>query len=263
MGDLLGVNMDPNDDPMYGAEAMFGEHSMGTSIMAVSYEGDGGGVVIGADSRTSTGSYIANRASDKLTPISDNVYVCRSGSAADTQALASTVTHYIRQHKLEIGENPEVKTVAKLFNMMNYNNKNRLSAGLIVAGWDRHTRGTVYAIPLGGGLFQQPFTLGGSGSTYIYGYCDANYRPGMTRAECEDFVKNGLALAMSRDGSSGGVIRLCTIDEAGVNRQFIAGEDIPKFGHRFLIICPRTHVECRTFMLETSCFPLFLGVEPD
>merc|ERR1712166_886527 len=158
MGDLLGVNMDPNDDPMYGAEAMFGEHSMGTSIMAVSYEGDGGGVVIGADSRTSTGSYITNRASDKLTPISDNVYVCRSGSAADTQALASTVTHYIRQHKLEIGENPEVKTVAKLFNMMNYNNKNRLSAGLIV----------------GGGLFQQPFTLGGSGSTYIYGYCDAN-----------------------------------------------------------------------------------------
>merc|ERR1712194_154306 len=105
MGEVLGINMDPNVDPMFGAEAMFGEHSMGTSIMAVAYEGDGGGVVIGADSRTSTGSYIANRASDKLTPISDNVYVCRSGSAADTQALASTVTHYIRQHSRRFGLN--------------------------------------------------------------------------------------------------------------------------------------------------------------
>ena len=45
------------------------------------------------------GQYIANRASDKLTKISDNVYVCRSGSAADTQALADMVKNYIRQHK--------------------------------------------------------------------------------------------------------------------------------------------------------------------
>merc|ERR1712216_1874 len=107
-----------------------GEHRMGTTIMAVKYDGDGGGVVMGADSRTSTGSYVANRVSDKISPICDNVYVCRSGSAADTQALASMVAGYIRQHKLEIGENPEVSTVAKLFNLINYNNKNNLLAGL-------------------------------------------------------------------------------------------------------------------------------------
>merc|ERR1711865_184499 len=192
-------------DAIFGPNTSFGEHRMGTSIMAVSYTGDGGGVVLGADSRTSTGSYIANRCSDKITPICDNVCVCRSGSAADTQALTALVCHYIRQHKLEIGENPEVSTVAKLFNMMNYSNKNNLMAGLIIAGWDRHNLGT------------------------IHGYCDSNFRPDMTRAECEEFVKNGLALAMARDGSSGGVIRLCTISEAGQERQFFSGDDIPKF----------------------------------
>ena len=31
----------------------------------------------------------------------------------------------------------------------------------------------------------------GSGSTYIYGYCDAEFKEGMTRAECEKFVTNG------------------------------------------------------------------------
>ena len=39
---------------------------LGTSIMAVAYDG---GVVIGADSRTSTGVYISNRASDKITAV--------------------------------------------------------------------------------------------------------------------------------------------------------------------------------------------------
>ena len=41
-----------------------------TTIMAVTFDG---GVVLGADSRTSTGNYIANRVTDKLTQLTDNV----------------------------------------------------------------------------------------------------------------------------------------------------------------------------------------------
>lgn len=87
----------------------------------------------------------------------------------------------------------------------------------------------VFCIPLGGALVQQPFAIGGSGSTYIYGYCDANYKEGMTKAECQAFVKNALALAMARDGSSGGVIRLVTVDKDGTDREFFAGEKLPSF----------------------------------
>merc|ERR1740139_763899 len=56
---------------------------MGTSIMAVAYDG---GVIVGADSRTSTG-------------VDERIYVCRSGSAADTQAVSDYVTHYLNQHR--------------------------------------------------------------------------------------------------------------------------------------------------------------------
>jgi len=42
----------------------------GTTIMACTYEG---GVVLGADSRTSSGSYVANRAADKITKCCDRV----------------------------------------------------------------------------------------------------------------------------------------------------------------------------------------------
>lgn len=34
------------------------------------------------------GTYVSNRASDKIAPLSDNVFLCRSGSAADTQAVS-------------------------------------------------------------------------------------------------------------------------------------------------------------------------------
>lgn len=81
--------------------------------MGVSFKG---GVVIGADSRTTTGSYIANRVTDKLTPLGSQVYIslslfvirrcaadyiycCRSGSAADTQAVAEFVKYHLASHR--------------------------------------------------------------------------------------------------------------------------------------------------------------------
>ena len=67
-----------------------------TTIMAVTFDG---GVVLGADSRTSTGSYVANRVSDKIVPIHDFVWACRSGSAADTQAVSDHVRYYIDAHR--------------------------------------------------------------------------------------------------------------------------------------------------------------------
>lgn len=70
-----------------------GEVSLGTTIMAVEFDK---GVVIGADSRTTTGSYIANRVTDKLTPLHDRIFCCRSGSAADTQAVADIVKYHLQ-----------------------------------------------------------------------------------------------------------------------------------------------------------------------
>ena len=47
-----------------------------------------------------------------------------------------------------------------------------LQAGLIIAGWDKTDGGTIWGIPLGGTMLQAPYAMGGSGSAYIYGYCD-------------------------------------------------------------------------------------------
>ncbi|KAI9202699.1 nucleophile aminohydrolase [Polychytrium aggregatum] len=203
-----------------------GEMNLGTTIMAVQYKD---GVIVGADSRTTMGSYIANRVTDKLTPIHDRIFCCRSGSAADTQAIADIIHYYLQIYTVQHGEAPRVETAARLFKDIVYQNKDSLSAGIIVGGWDKHDGPSVYSIPLGGSLHKGPFAIGGSGSTYIYGYCDAHYRDGFTREEAIEFTKSAIALAMSRDGSSGGCIRLAVITEGGVERIFVPGNQLPTF----------------------------------
>ncbi|XP_039355800.1 proteasome subunit beta type-6 [Mauremys reevesii] len=200
--------------------------STGTTIIAVEFDG---GVVIGADSRTTTGSYVANRVTDKLTPIHERIFCCRSGSAADTQAIADAVAYQLGFHSIELDEPPLVHTAASLFKEMCYRYREDLMAGIIVAGWDRRKGGQVFAVPMGGMMVRQPFSVGGSGSSYIYGFVDASYKPGMSREECLSFTANALALAMQRDGSSGGVIRLAAITEQGVERQVILGNRLPGF----------------------------------
>jgi 20S proteasome subunit beta 1 len=138
-----------------------------------------------------TGNYVANRVSDKITQITDHIWICRSGSAADTQAISDYLKYYLHMHSIELDTPPLVKTAAALAQQICYNNKEHLLAGLIIGGWDPINGGQVYNISLGGSLVRQPFAMSGSGSTYIYGYCDAEFRPKMTQEECFKFVRNG------------------------------------------------------------------------
>lgn len=131
--------------------------------------------------------------------------------------------------RTELGEEASVGSAARLFQQLCYNNKRSLLAGIICAGWDRRSGGSVYTINLGGALVRQPFSIGGSGSTYIYGFCDANFREHMRRDECVAFVTQALALAMARDGSSGGVIRTVVVEEAGITRSMIPFDKLPRF----------------------------------
>ena len=67
--------------------------------------------------------------------------------------------------------------------------------------------------------------MGGSGSVFIQGYFDANFRPDMTLEEALDFVKSAISLACYRDGSSGGTIRTVAITKDSVTRTFTPYHD--------------------------------------
>lgn len=201
-----------------------GEVSLGTSIMAVTFKG---GVILGADSRTTTGTYIANRVTDKLTQIHDTIYCCRSGSAADTQAVADIVKYHMQIYasQLPSGEKPSTAVAANVFQELCYNNKDSLSAGIICAGYDSKSQGSVYSIPIGGSIHKQEYAIAGLGSTFIYGWCNENYKPDMEEDQCVEFIKTALAEAIKWDGSSGGLIRMVVLTERGVDRKVFYPED--------------------------------------
>uniref|UniRef100_A0A8C5G373 proteasome endopeptidase complex n=1 Tax=Gouania willdenowi TaxID=441366 RepID=A0A8C5G373_GOUWI len=169
-----------------GPELVTEEVKTGTTIIAVEFNG---GVVLGSDSRVSAGDAVVNRVMNKLSPLHDRIYCALSGSAADAQTMAEVVNHQLDVHSIEIGEDPLVCSAATLVKNISYKYKEELMAHLIVAGWDRKDGGQVFAT-LNGLLTRLPFAIGGSGSFYVYGFVDAEYRKGMSRDECQQFVLN-------------------------------------------------------------------------
>lgn len=70
------------------------------------------------------------------------------------------VLSYVENRQTSGGP-PSVHAAASIFNSFCYENKDALSAGIIVGGWDKEVGPSVYNIPLGGGLFRQPWAIGG------------------------------------------------------------------------------------------------------
>ena len=198
--------------------------------MAVAYNG---GVVLGADSRTTTGTDFSTNIFTNLFILSSQVHtllieflinllwftivyivvvqdqqqilkqyqilfvtiLISTGKKQQTQIKKTSKNNlFTKKKSAQMGEAPEVHTAATFFQKLCYDNKNNLSAGIIVGGWDKFNGGSVYCIPLGGSMVKQKFAIGGSGSTFIYGYCDANFKDGMTKDECHEFVRKGLLI---------------------------------------------------------------------
>lgn len=203
------------------------EVSTGTTLVAMEFAD---GVVLAADTRTSTGSFVAVRVTDKLTPVTSHIMVCRSGSAADTQAMTDIVRNQLEWYEIEFGSPAPVHTASHLFKNISYDYRDQLTAGLIVAGWDKEKGGQVYSVPIGGALIRQKCSIGGSGSTYLYGFVDAHYKQDMKKEDCVELAKRAVTLAINRDGSSGGCVRIAIITKEGVERRLFLNTELPSIG---------------------------------
>lgn len=183
------------------------------------------GIVVAADSRTSSGSYVASRITDKLERLADNIFICRSGSAADTQLIARIVQSEVKKLSLLEGTAPSVEKTARLISKIIYENKEHLTASIIVAGYDDVPR--LFKVNVCGTLeASEDILIGGSGSGFIFGYCDQHYRPNMSLEEAIGFARTSVGLAIRRDVASGGVIRIASITKSQVTRFFVPGETV-------------------------------------
>lgn len=153
----------------------------------------------------------------------------RSGSAPDAQIVSDHISYYVHGLEAESGRRASVDTVAQLVMQMNYQNKDNLVGALIIAGYDEVKGGLVFGCPIGGTLSSEEWAIDGSGSTFIWGYCDSAFRSDFSREEAERFVEEAVALAMSSDASSGGCIRLVTINKEGAHHKYTNGANVALF----------------------------------
>jgi 20S proteasome subunit beta 1 len=163
-------------------------------------------------------------------PEASTCVICRSGSAADTQHLASIIRSDLVSRQILYRIRGTVTHVAALlWNLLS--NDSSLSASLICAGYDHELRrGVIYSIAPGGTVFEERmWAAGGSGSTYVLGYLDSHLSGSSvdnsdklidSEEKALDLVYNALCLAMDRDGSSGGFVRMYVIDQSG--RRFVS-----------------------------------------
>lgn len=63
---------------------------------------------------------------DKLTRVHDTIWCCRSGSAADTQAVADIVQYQLGMYHMMNGKLPTTQTAAAMFQELCYANKDKL-----------------------------------------------------------------------------------------------------------------------------------------
>jgi len=190
------------------------EIDLGTTLVAIKYKE---GVAVAADSRTSVSGYVSHRFAHKIAPVTESCTILRSGSAADTQQIAEKSRLAFLHRKYRYGLTPTVSQVAHYIRSLVYDGAGSVS--LLVAGYDKDTTSShIYSISQSGSLIEEDlFAASGSGSTYILGHLDRHLSPDdlLDEDTAIEFCRQAIELAVNRDGSSGGLIRVVIINGKG------------------------------------------------
>lgn len=117
---------------------------------------------------------------------------------------------------MEYQDTIPVKVAVNLISKLTYNYKDYFSAALIVGGVDEEGS-HVYSISNGSAI-KQKLAYSGSGSFYTCGYMDNHFKENMTKENGIEFIVNSISIAIEKDNSSGGGIRVCDITKDGFNR---------------------------------------------
>jgi 20S proteasome subunit beta 1 len=82
----------------------------------------------------------------------------------------------------DLGGYPYVESAASVMREIIYNNAGKLSASMICSGWDPYKGYQIYSVNQTGYFKEGDWAMSGSGSTFIWGYFDANFKPDMDLA---------------------------------------------------------------------------------
>jgi len=107
----------------------------GTTIAGVVFEG---GVVLGADTRATSGATVFEKNCEKIHYIADNIMCCGAGTAADTEHTTQLISSQLALHSLATRRAPRVATALNMLKHMLFRYQGHVSAALVLGGVDFH-----------------------------------------------------------------------------------------------------------------------------
>jgi len=190
------------------------------------------GVIIATERRATMGTLIAHKATQKLYKIDQHLALATAGLVGDVQILARYLNAEANLYRLKRDNKMPVKSAATLMsNILNQRKFYPYYVQLVLGGYDE-TGGQVYSLDAAGGAIPDKYTSAGSGSPYVYGVLEDNYRDNLSIEEGTEIAIRAITAAMERDSASGGMIDVAVITKDGFKQ--LAEEEIKKRKEKYL-----------------------------
>jgi proteasome beta subunit len=161
------------------------------------------GVVLATERRATAGNLIANKSTQKLFKIDQNIGMTVAGLVGDAQVLARYLRAEVSLYRLRRNAQLSAEGAATLLaNILSGNRMFPYYAWLILGGVDP-AGGHVFSVDPAGGSIEDRYVSVGSGSTFAYGLLEEGYSRDLSVSDGVDLALRGLTVAMKRDSASG------------------------------------------------------------
>lgn len=185
------------------------------------------GVVLGADTRSTAGTTVADKNCEKIHYIAPNIYCCGAGTAADTENVTGMISSALELHRLSTGRESRVITAMTMLKSHLFRYQGHVSAALVLGGVD--FRGPhLFTIYPHGSTDSLPYATMGSGSLNAMSVFESGYKDDMSREEAIDLVTRAIRSGVYNDLGSGSNIDICVITKDGVeykrNHEYLQGK---------------------------------------
>lgn len=180
----------------------------GTTIVGLVYKG---GVVLGADTRATGGTEVADKNCEKIHYLAPNIYCCGAGTAADTEKTTELISSQLELLRMNTGGcQSRIVTACTLLKRMLFRYQGHISAALVLGGCDVNGP-HVYQIYPHGSTGKLPYTTMGSGSLAAMSVFETGWQEDMSEEEGVDLVKRAILAGIFNDLGSGSNVDTCVI----------------------------------------------------
>jgi 20S proteasome subunit beta 2 len=179
----------------------------GTTIVGMVYRD---GVVLGADTRATGGTEVAEKNCEKIHYLAPNMYCCGAGTAADTEKTTDLIASQLALLRLETQSQSRIVTACTLLKRRLFRYQGHISAALVLGGCDINGP-HVYQIYPHGSTGKLPYTTMGSGSLAAMAIFEQRWRENMSEEEAVDLVQRAILAGVFNDLGSGSNCDTCVI----------------------------------------------------